>query len=568
MRPLRGMSFIDVLVGCALMLTVFLALTALLRASLVISSISKSKTIATAVAGSQMEYIRSLSYERVGTVGGIPPGEIPQYATTTSNGIAFLTRTYIEYADDPADGLESADENLITTDYKRIKIQVTYTAAGRPQSVELHSNYAPPGVETTTGGGTLRVNVVNAVGAPVAGASVRIQNPSVSPAVDLTTFSNAAGLVYLPGAATSTDYRVSVSKEGYSSAQTYERDATNQNPNPGYLTVVKDQTTTGTFAIDLMTTFRIATFSPIATTTWNDSFDTSGQVAAQSNVSISGGDVVLASNEFGYIGSGSAQSEVVEPAYLAGWSSVDLSTVAPVGTEVQVQVLDGSGAPLTDEVLPGNSTGFTSSIDLSSVPHTAYPALALRAMLSSNSVLATPSLADWTITYQHGPVPLPDIDFSLTGAKTIGTTGAGEPLYKIAVTSATDSTGVRSLSLEWDAYTLDLNSHDTIDACNAPPFVLAPGTTLESSLVLATSTPHMALVSVRGGGAAVAGAAVTLSRTGFTQTVPTSTCGAAYFGDMTPASDYTVSVSAPGYTTVSVPSVSVSGKLFYAISFE
>ena len=105
----RGMSFMDVIIGTALLLMIFVALSGLLRNSLVIASIAKNKAVATAVAESQMEYVRSLSYDAVGTVGGIPPGNIPQYATTTNNGLDFVTRTYIEYVDDPKDGLEAAD---------------------------------------------------------------------------------------------------------------------------------------------------------------------------------------------------------------------------------------------------------------------------------------------------------------------------------------------------------------------------------------------------------------------------------------------------------------------------
>jgi hypothetical protein len=568
MRPLRGMGLIDVIVGSALMLIIFLGLTALLRSSLILASLAKNKATATAVAGSQMEYVRSLSYDAVGTVGGIPAGNIPQYATTTTNGIEYVSRTYIEYADDPADGLEGADTNGITTDYKRVKVTVSYFAGGRTQTVDLLSNYAPPGLETTTGGGTLRVNVVNAAGSPVPGATVQITNPSANPAVSLTTFSDASGIVYLPGAATSTDYRISITKDSYSSAQTYERNATNQNPTPGYLTVVKDQTTASTFAIDVLSALTIATFSPIATTTWTDTLDSGAQLAEQVNIVVGGGEVTLATDMAGYVSQGTARSIVVAPTYLASWSSIEAQSVTPAGTNVLVQVLDGNGALIPDSVVAGNSAGFTGAIDLTGVSPATYPSLSLRATLTTGSPLATPSLLGWTITYRRGPVPLPNIAFSLTGAKTIGSTGAGAPLYKTEVADSTNSAGERDLALEWDVYTLGLSGRDVVDACNAPPYTLPPGTTLESSLILATSTPHMALISVRDGGAPVASANVTLSRTGYSETVMTSACGAAYFGNVSSATDYTVSASAPGYTTSSVTGVTVSGKLFYVLSLD
>jgi len=181
----------DVIIGTALMLIIFVALNGLLRTSLLIASLAKTKSIATTAAGSQMEYIRSLTYDSVGTLGGIPAGVVPQNATTTINGLAVGIRTFIEYADDPADGTGAADTNGITTDYKRIKVTASYEAAGQFRTIDVVSNYAPPGLETTTNGGTLQVQVVSAVGAPVSGASVRILNSSINPTVDVTTFSDA-----------------------------------------------------------------------------------------------------------------------------------------------------------------------------------------------------------------------------------------------------------------------------------------------------------------------------------------------------------------------------------------
>lgn len=561
------MSLMDVVIGTALLLTVFLALTSLLRTSLVVASLSKNKSVATAIAESQMEYVRSLTYDAVGTVGGIPAGNIPQYSTTTANGLDFVTRTYIEYVDDSADGTEGADENGITTDYKRVKVSVAYTAADRAQTIDLISHYAPPGIETTTGGGTLRIDVVNANGSAVAGASVHIENPSLSPSVDLTTFSNANGVVYLPGAFPSTEYRITVTKNGYSSAQTYERNTTNQNPAPGYLTVALGQTTTGTFAIDVLTNLAITTFSPIASSTWTSTFENPSEVGAQSNVVVAGGSVTLASNEFGYVSPGSVQSIVIEPEYLAGWMSARISTVVLSGTNVRLKVANDAGVPLPDGIVPGNSAGFTDEVDLSGVSIETYPALTLVAELMTDSAAATPALLEWTLEYLEGPVPLPDVDFTLTGGKTIGSTGAGASLYKTEIAASTDATAGWTSTLEWDVYGIDVPGYDVVDACNAPPYTLAPGSTLAATLVLGDETTHRALVSVTAAGAPIEGAEVTLARTGFSTTTLTSACGAAYFGDLTSANDYTITATASGQTDVTMTGAGVSGQSFHVLSF-
>lgn len=479
------MSLVDVIVGTALVLIVFLALLGLLRASLMVSSSAKAKAGATAVATTQMEYIRSLPYEAVGTVGGIPAGEIAQYATTTLNGIPYGVRTLIQYVDDPRDGSGGADSNTITTDYKRVRVATTYTFRGEEREVALVSNVAPPSIETTTGGGTLRIQTVDAQGAPVAGASVRIENPSLSPAVDFTTFADIAGAVQLPGAPTSTDYRVTVTKDGYSTAETYARDETNVNPTPGYFTVSKDQTTTGTFAIDVLATLLIRTASPIRPATFDDTFADSASIAQQLSTQVAGGALLLAGAPGSYALSGSARALETAPEYLAVWTSASATLDMPAGTSATIRVLDENGGLIPDGVIPGNSTGFTSfPIALTGVSTTTYPALALEAQLTSSDGLASAQVLDWTIAYEEGPVPIPNVSFTLTGDKKKGTMGDGAAIYKTIVEATTDASGARTLSLEWDVYTLSVTGYTIQSASSSPPYTLLPGTETESLLIL------------------------------------------------------------------------------------
>lgn len=387
-RTVRGVSVVDVIVGTALVLVVFLALVGLLRASLLLSSLAKAKAGATAVANTQMEYIRSLPYESVGTVGGIPAGEIAQYSTTTENNIPYGVRTFIEYVDDTADGTSTADTNSITTDYKRIKVAITYYIKGKVRELDMVSNYAPVGIETTTNGGTLKIVVVNSAGVAVPGATVQVVNASTSPTVNLTTFTDASGIVLLGGAATSTQYQVYISKNGYSSAQTYVRDTTNQNPTPGYLTVVKNTTTASTFAIDLLSSFRLGTYYPISATTTTDTLVDATKLASQSNTQISSGFLTLLNNggNIGYSTSGTARTMTVAPSYLASWVSASTTLSQPSNTTIRAHVLDSTGTLIPDAVLAGNSAGFNStSINISGISTTTYPSLALSFDLSTTA---------------------------------------------------------------------------------------------------------------------------------------------------------------------------------------
>ncbi|MEK7126278.1 MAG: hypothetical protein AAB835_02210, partial [Patescibacteria group bacterium] len=127
----------DVIVGVALMLVIFLALFGVLRASLILSTLAKAKAYAVELASTQMEYLRGLSYDALGMVGGIPAGTVPQTATTTIDGVAYSVRTFVQYKDDPADGVGAQDSNGITVDYKVGKVTVSYYLNGLAKEINL-----------------------------------------------------------------------------------------------------------------------------------------------------------------------------------------------------------------------------------------------------------------------------------------------------------------------------------------------------------------------------------------------------------------------------------------------
>ncbi len=562
---MRGMTLIDVLVGSAIAATIFTAIFGLLRASEQISTLATETAAATAIANSQMEYIRSLPYDSVGTLGGIPAGTIVQNATTTEDSINYTMRTFIDYYDDPADGTGGADSNGITTDYKRAKVSVGFTAHNMTHQFSIISNITPPSIETTTGGGTLKAIIVNAVGAAVAGASVTFTNPSTTPSVNLTTFSDALGTVYLPGAATSTNYHVSVTKSGYSTAQTYDRDSNNQNPSPGHLTVVQNVTTSSTFAIDALATLILRTFSPIASNAFTDTFTDASNTTALINTNVSGGALTNTSDGAGgFLSPGSGRSTAVAPSYIATWVNASSTLSTPAGTSAVVHITDGNGTLIPDSALSGNSTGFSSfPVDLSGISTSTYPALALKAEVTAAAVSA-PSVLDWGIAYTHGPLPLANVSFTLQGAKTIGSTGAGAPIYKTTVNSTTGAAASTTQTLEWDSYAVSVSGYDITDACGTAPYNILAGSSNDNRLILGPSSTNALLVSAKNAaGQPLAGASVTLSRTGFSQTVTTTSCGNAYFGSLTASAAYTISATS-GALTASYSGVSVSGFTTYA----
>jgi len=555
-RPALGFSLVDVIVGTALLLLVFLSLLGVLRTSLVLSSVTKAKEAAIEVANAQMEYLRGLTYASLGTVGGIPAGAIPQYTTSVVDGVTYVTRSYIQYQDDPADGTGAADTNGVTTDYKVAKVTVSYTLYSVPRSVTIVSNFVPPGIESSTGGGTLSLHIVNAAGANVGNAVVQIVNASTSPTVNLATYSDSSGLVLLGGAATSSQYQIAVSKSGYSSAQTYPRTGQNVNPTPGYLTVTQNVTTGATFAIDLLSTLTLSSFTSATTSIFNDTFTSASNLTNQTGTIVAGGALSLAPEIF----SGSARSTAIAPSYLDGWGILNATLSQPSGSTATVRVGDGSGTPIPDAALPGNGAGFsTFPVSLTALATSTYPSVTLEADLTRASTSTTVSILDWSLSHTEGPTPAPGIAFTLTGAKTIGTTGGGQSIYKTTVNDTTDAGGNKTETLEWDGYTLGLPGTGLMESCPSSPYSAFPAQATTTSIIVGTlGTNTLPLAIEDSAGVDVPQALVVLTKAGYAATIPASRCGIAYFNDI-PSGTYTATVSAVGHTTRVFPNIVVAG---------
>jgi len=390
----------------------------------------------------------------------------------------------------------------------------------------------------------------------VSGASVQIVNASTSPAINFTTFTDTAGLVLIGGAATSSAYQIYVSRPGYSSAQTYARSGQNVNPTPGYLTVAKNQTTSTTFAIDQLASLTLSSFSPALTTAFSDTFSNTSNIGSQNNTQVAGGALILASQAL----NGSATSIPLTPSNLDGWGvlSADLST--PTGTSAVVQVGDASGTPLPNTVLPGNGAGFsTFPVVLTGINTTSYPGLTLLATLTSNATSTTPSILDWSLSHTEGPSVLPNVSFTLTGNKTIGSTSGGAPIYKTIVSDSTGATGQKTESLEWDAYSMALSSQSLIESCTPAPYQLSPASASSTALIVGTpSTNALPVLVENATGGFIGSAKVVLTTGGYAATIPTSACGLAYFNTLA-SGTYNATVSAPAYATTTVPSITVSG---------
>ena len=566
------MTLIDVIVGTAIMLVIFLAIFGAFRISVELVYSTKAKTGAVSIMTEHLEYIRGLPYASVGTVGGIPAGGIPQSEEESLNGVTYTVHTLIQYTDAPEDGLDTNDENGITADYKTVKVEVVWSVKGSLRSTFAVTDIAPKGEESLNGGGTLHINVFDQAASPVVGATVRIVNSGTDPTIDVSAETNTSGIVSFPGAPEATGYEIYVSKSGYSSAQTYGVTSENPNPSPIHVSVVEAQTTTASFAIDRDASLHFTTYAPAGPGSFFDTFTGSSGLSSLNQTAVVGGALVLDEDpDTGYPASGNAFSDPVSPSYLVNWDEITFSTSTPAGTALVVRLYyddNGTYTLVPDTDLPGNSAGLTESpIDISSLDTGDYTTLQLGAFLTSEDTAVTPRLLDWELSYVAGPTPLPGVALDIHGAKTIGTNAEGEPVYKYDALFTTNSTAEWTIDpAEWDDYTISLNDTTAYNVVERCPNVVAPdpGQDLDVSIIVGDNTAHALRASVTDeSDNPVAGASVTLSGPE-SASGTTDACGQAYFGGIA-TGVYSVTITKSGFETHQ-ENVGVNGETEYSLS--
>lgn len=569
----NGLSLIEAIVGVSLMLIIFVGLLIVFRMGIIIVSESRARVGAVALASQQMESIRNLPYDEVGTSGGIPPGNILQTENIVLNGITHTRRTLIQYVDDPTDGEGVGDVNGVTADYKKVKIEVSWPSRSSSRPVILVSSIMPKGIETNVGGGTLIINVFDASIAPVASADVHIENNIAIPPVSVDVFTNISGKVLFPGAPTASSYEVTVTKGGYSTSKTYDVTAGNPNPEPGHYTILEGETTEASFSIDLLSAKTIETYEPGGAHFFADSFGDDSYISATSSTEAGSGVIKLEEGAgTGFEPSGYAISTSIVPENLINWDTFSWTENKPVDTDILYHVLFASTTGwinIPDSDLAGNSAGFGSSpVDLSLLNISNYPTLRIEADLSTTDASTTPSVLNWLVEWDSNRIPIPFVDFEIRGNKTIGTDSGGDPIYKYLESHTTNDAGyIRIEDLEWDNYLVSVDGgvmgYDISESCPFQPVSISPGT--NDNYTYLFLTPHQnntLLVYVEDtSGVLVVGASVRLFRTGYNETKSTSaTCGQVFFSPISAFADYELEVTKVGFEDANLTNVNVSGQ--------
>lgn len=214
---------------------------------------SKYRLGATAIATQQMEIIRSLIFDDIGTTSGIPTGTLSEDQTIIANSNRYQLHTVVQFVDDATDGTAGAGTDIAPNDYKKVTLTVSWGGASASEQVAMTSIFSLDGVESVAAGtGILSVNILNGAGIGVANASVHIVNASVAPAINLTANTDANGNLTFPGAPASVQgYEISVSKGGYYPNTTYDPyPASAFNPVNTHASIVAGSLTAATIVAD------------------------------------------------------------------------------------------------------------------------------------------------------------------------------------------------------------------------------------------------------------------------------------------------------------------------------
>ncbi len=262
-RNKGGFTLVESLIATAIF--VLLANVIYQTSALLIKSVGTYRENATisSLASQYMEIVHNLPYSGVGTLNGNPHGTLPDQPSTTTvniNGANYQIYYVVNYIDNPADGTALAGTDFASNDYKQVKLYLKNISTDKIYS--FLTNITPKGLENLDSGGALVVKVFDSVGQPVSGASINISNTTLSPSINLTRTTDAQGNwieVGLPDSANS--YHLAVSKNGYSSDQTYPISAGNPNPVKPDSTIANGQITQISFSIDKLSSLSFDTLN-------------------------------------------------------------------------------------------------------------------------------------------------------------------------------------------------------------------------------------------------------------------------------------------------------------------
>lgn len=214
---------------------------------------SRTRILATNTLSEQLEVVRNLPYDSVGTVSGTPSGLLSVYQIVNRNGVDFGITTTVRSMDDPFDGLAGGNpDDLAPDDYKLVEMEIMCISCTANKPMKLSTRVAPKRLEGGAQNGALYIHVFDADGQDMPDATVNIVNYSKN--ITLSGVTDSDGMVREFNLPTGTlSYNITVTKTGYSTDRTVSPTSTGNSDPTKLPASIQEQTITEmNFAIDLL----------------------------------------------------------------------------------------------------------------------------------------------------------------------------------------------------------------------------------------------------------------------------------------------------------------------------
>lgn len=248
----KAFTLIEILIGVFIFLIVFVAIFTGYRLAIKAAAEARNRITATAIANGELEKIRNLPYESIGTLDGFPQGDLEPVKTITLNDVEYSIITRVDYIVDEADGI-SVPEDDCPNDYKRAEVEVSWPGLSAG-SIKLTTDISSSSLakECLETGGILLIQVFDAYGEMIASPLIEVKDPETDEIIKTAVSSD--GKHFFPLALD--QYKVVVSKSGYNSSRTYGIEEI-ANPEKPHLSVLEGAVTQNSFAIDKLSSLNV-----------------------------------------------------------------------------------------------------------------------------------------------------------------------------------------------------------------------------------------------------------------------------------------------------------------------
>jgi hypothetical protein len=254
-----GFTLVEAVVGSAVLLIIAITAYQAYVSIFKLAGLDQDKVLALELANEQFEIVRNLPYSNIGVPNGIPSGVIPQNQTLVRGGVTFGVSTVIRNIALSLGAQEASSTASTTPAEKLVAVTISCSTCTNFTPLTLTTEVAPKNIITDTTQGALTINAIDSNGNPVSGASVTVTDSQVTPSTVVSDTTGDDGALNIVGVATGTAaYQITVTKSGYSTDRTYPISATNTTPTQPNATVLAEQVTSASFAIDKLSTVNVS----------------------------------------------------------------------------------------------------------------------------------------------------------------------------------------------------------------------------------------------------------------------------------------------------------------------